>query len=212
MTDKIVIIIGAGGHARVVADALLASGRRVLGFIDANPATHGRELLGLPVLGADAILDGVSRSDTELANGIGSAGSMDARYRVYQTAVERGFRFATVMHPGAMVATSATLGPGVQVMARAVVQPMAVVGENSIINTGAIIEHDVMVGSHVHISPGCVLAGEARVGDLVHVGVGSVVIQRMSIGARSLVAAGAVVVNDVPDGSKVIGVPARVHA
>jgi sugar O-acyltransferase (sialic acid O-acetyltransferase NeuD family) len=211
MTDRL-IILGAGGHARVVADALVAAGRDVIGFVDANPSVHGARLLGLPVLGADEVLDSFSPADTELANGIGSAGTPDARQRVYQAGLDRGFRFATVVHPTAIVAESATLGSGAQVLARAVIQPLAVIGANTIINTGAIIEHDVVIGSHTHISPGCVLAGEVRVGDLVHVGVGSIVIQRLSVGTRSLVAAGAVVVEAVAAGSRVMGIPARVQA
>lgn len=206
-----IIVLGAGGHARVVADALIASGRRVRGFLDVSADKQGGHLMGLPVLGGDEVLGSLLPDAVELANGIGSAGVMNARYRVYAAALDRGFRFATVVHPSAIVSPSATLGPGAQVMARAVIQPFATIGENSIINTGAIVEHDVFVGSHVHVSPGCILAGEVRVGDRVHVGVGAVVIQRMSIGEGSFVAAGAVVVADVVDGTRVMGVPARVH-
>lgn len=205
-----VIVLGAGGHARVVADALLASGRRIRGFLDA--AKQGGQLMGLPVLGGDGVLDSISPAEVELANGIGSAGVMDARQRLYASAVAKGFRFTTVIHPSAVVATSATLGPGVQVLARAVIQALASVGENSIINTGAIVEHDVKIGSHVHVSPGCVLAGEVQVADRVHVGVGAVVIQQVAIGAGSFVAAGAVVVANVAEGTRVVGVPARVQS
>jgi UDP-perosamine 4-acetyltransferase len=204
------IILGAGGHARVVADALIARGLRVRGFVDSDSTRHGALLLGLPVLGGDDVLERAAPSEVLLANGIGSAGSMETRRRVYDSAKARGFSFATIVHPAAIVAPSARLGEGVQVLARAVVQPLAVVGENSIVNTGAIVEHDVTVGSHVHISPGCVLAGGAKIGDLAHVGVGSVVIQGMSIGDGSLVAAGAVVVDHVAAGTTVLGVPARV--
>ncbi len=165
-----VIVLGAGGHARVVADALLASGRRIRGFLDA--AKQGGQLMGLPVLGGDEVLDSISPAEVELANGIGSAGVMDTRQRVYASAVARDFQFTSVIHPSAIIASSATLGKGVQVLARAVVQAFATVGENSIVNTGAIVEHDVVVGAHVHVSPGCVLAGEVRIGDKVHVGMG----------------------------------------
>jgi sugar O-acyltransferase (sialic acid O-acetyltransferase NeuD family) len=188
---------------------LIASGRRVRGFIDQSPERIGALVLGLPVIGSDDVLKSLSPSEIELANGLGSAGSMDARYRIYARGVAMGFRFCTVVHPSAIVAPSATLGAGVQVLARAVVQPLAEIGENSIVNTGAIVEHDVFVGSHVHLSPGCVLAGEVRVGDRVHVGVGAVVIQRKRLGEGSFVAAGAVVISDVVSGTRVLGVPAR---
>lgn len=206
------IILGAGGHARVVADALLAAGQRVRGFIDSNPSRHGTRLLDLPVLGNEDLLDHESPLAVLLVNGIGSAGSMETRQRVYASAKARGFSFATVVHPAALVARSARLAEGVQVLARAVVQPLAVIGENSIVNTGAIVEHDVAVGSHVHISPGCVLAGEVRIGDKVHVGVGATVIQQVTIGSGSFVAAGAVVVGNVAEGTRVVGVPARVSS
>jgi sugar O-acyltransferase (sialic acid O-acetyltransferase NeuD family) len=205
-----VLIIGAGGHAAVVADALLASGHRVRGFIDSSAQKQGTSIFGLPVLGGDELLDSLSPADVQLANGIGSAGVMDARCRVYTAAVSRGFAFVSVRHPSAIVATSAVLGVGSQVLARAVVQPFATIGENSIINTGAIVEHDVVVGAHSHISPGCVLAGQVTVGTHVHVGVGAVVKQGINIAERSLVAAGAVVVDDVAAGTTVLGVPARV--
>ena len=209
MTSE-VLIVGAGGHAGVVADALLASGQRVRGFIDSSPQKHGTRILGLPVLGGDEVLDSLSPTEVRLANGIGSAGVMDARYRVYTAAVSRGFTFVSVRHPSAVVASSAVLGAGSQVLARAVVQPFAKVGENSIVNTGAIVEHDVIVGAHSHISPGCVLAGQVTVGERVHVGVGAVVIQGVDVAERSLVAAGAVVVDNVVAGTRVMGVPARV--
>lgn len=205
------IVLGAGGHGRVVADALIASGRRVRGFIDADPHKRNLRVFDLPVLGGDDVLSSLSPEDVELANGIGSAGVMHVRQRVYAAAIDRGFRFATVVHPTAIVASSAMLAPGTQVLAGAVVQPFATVGENSIVNTGAIVEHDVQIGSHVHISPRVVLAGEVRVGDLVHIGVGATVIQQITIGIGAFVAAGAVVVANVPAAKRVMGVPARVQ-
>lgn len=211
-SHRSVIVLGAGGHARVVADALLASGRKVLGFLDQDRNKHSKTLLGLPVIGGDEVLATLSTEEVELANGIGSAGVMQARKNVYLDARRCGFAFTTVLHPSAIVAPSAHLCAGAQVFARAVIQPLATIGENSIVNTGAIIEHDAVIGSHVHVSPGSLVAGEVRVGDCVHVGIGAVIIQRVCIGNEALIAAGAVVVDDVPDGMRVMGVPAKAQA
>jgi sugar O-acyltransferase (sialic acid O-acetyltransferase NeuD family) len=209
-----VIIIGAGGHATVVADALLAAGRTVLGFVDGDPAKSGTRVLGLPVLGDDAALDAHRGQGIELANGIGgpalaaSVGNGTLRRRVQQRLSVAGWTFAAVRHPGAIVAPSAELGPSTQVLAGAVVQPCAQVGDGAIVNTRAVVEHHARVGAFAHIAPGAVLCGEVQVGEETHVGAGAVVRQGIRLAARVVVATGAAVTRDVESGV-VAGVPAR---
>jgi sugar O-acyltransferase (sialic acid O-acetyltransferase NeuD family) len=209
-----VIVVGAGGHAVVVADALLAAGRTGLGFVDCDPVKIGQVFLGLPVLGDDEVLQAHLGRGIELANGIGGLGSVSSaeqgtlRRRVHQRLSELGWTFAAVRHPGAVVSTAAELSPGSQVLAGAVVQPCAQVGVGAIINSCALVEHHAQVGAFAHIAPGAVLCGDVQIGEETHVGAGAVVRQGLHLAARVVVAAGAAVVRDVRSGV-VAGVPAR---
>lgn len=203
------IIIGAGGHGKVLADALRALGHPVLGFADTNPEKWNTTVLGLRILGGD---DAVSRQPTDsvlLVNGVGSAGSLAARRATYLRFTELGYRFMTVVHPRATVARSARVGDGVQVMAGAVVQADARLGDNTIINTGAIVDHDCIIGRHCHIAPGCALSGGVEIADECHVGTGVSIRQGVVLGARTIVGAGAAIVSDFPGECTLAGVPAR---
>lgn len=208
--SKPVIVIGAGGHARVVADALLAAGREVLGFTDADSACHGTQIDGLPVLGGDEVLASHGVANIALANGIGSTGVPTRRRAVHESLTALGWRFATVLHPRATISPRARLEDGVQVMAGAVVQPGAVIGVGSIVNTGALVDHDCVVDVHCHVAPGATLSGAVHLGPECHVGTGAVIIQGVRLGARTLVGAGAVVVCDHPGAATLMGIPAQV--
>jgi sugar O-acyltransferase (sialic acid O-acetyltransferase NeuD family) len=199
-----VIIIGAGGHARVLLDALQLSACKVIGFVDPAFAKGSSGPGGLPVLGGDEALKGYSASDVQLVNGVGSVGPTTSRGAAWRRGKDAGFAFARVVHPSAVVSPSATLGEGVQIMAGCVIQTGADIGANSIVNTRASVDHDCRIGETVHIAPGVTLSGGVRVGDRVHIGTGAVVIQGVTIGADSLVAAGAVVYRDLPEASRLI--------
>lgn len=199
-----VVIIGAGGHARVLLDALQLSACKILGFIDPAFAKGAQGPGGLPVLGGDEVLKELATSEVQLVNGLGSIGPTASRSAVYRRGKEAGFAFAQVVHPSAVVSGSAMLGEGVQVMAGCIIQTGANIGANSIVNTRASIDHDCEIGETVHIAPGVTLSGSVRIGDRAHIGPGAVVIQGITIGADSLVAAGAVVYRDVPEASRLI--------
>ena len=206
-----IIIVGAGGHALVVADALLAAGAVVEGFTDANPEQHGRSLCGLPVLGDDSVLGRYDKQGFVLANGLGGLGKgeVPAR-RLLQESLERqGWRFCSVIHPGSIVSRFARLGSAVQIMAACVVQAQAELGAGCIVNTAAVVEHEVSVGAWSHIAPGAIVCGQVRIGEASHVGAGATIRQAVRLGARSRVAAGAVVVRNFADGAVLVGVPAR---
>lgn len=201
------ILVGAGGHARVLLSTLLQLGQHVSGVVD--PDKSRAELLGVPYLGGD---DAVSRYDPGqvlLINGVGSVASTANRLRVYESFRKRGYCFASVIHPGAIIAPEVQLADGVQIMAGAILQTGCVVEENCIINTGARIDHDCVIQAHAHVAPGAVLSGSVHVGAHAHVGVGATVIQGVQIGSDSIVGAGAVVLSDVPESCTVVGVPAR---
>jgi len=199
-----VIIIGAGGHAQVLLDALQLSSCKILGFVDPAYAKGASGPRGLPMLGGDEVLDGFSVSEVQLVNGIGSIGPTTSRGSVWRRGKAAGFTFAQVVHPSAVISPGATLGEGVQIMAGCIVQTGAEIGANSIINTRASVDHDCKIGETVHIAPGVTLSGNVRIGDRAHIGTGAVVIQGISIGADSLVAAGAVVYRDLPEAGRLI--------
>lgn len=207
---KPVIIIGGGGHAVVVADALQAAGVSVLGFTDADSTKHQSRQCGLPVLGGDAVvLAGYDQDEVLLANGVGGVRGTDARRALQLRLREAGWRFVTVIHPTAIISPHARISDGVQLLAGSIVQASAVIGEGTIVNTAAIVEHDVEVGDYVHVAPRALLCGAVTVGNLSHIGAGAVVRQGIQLGQHTLVGAGAVVVKDFDGGGELVGMPAR---
>ena len=204
-----VIIIGAGGHAKVLIDALRLQSVEILGIVDADPGKKGQELMGVPVIGGDDEVLKYSPQNICLVNGIGSVCVSSLRRRIFEFFRNKGYQFANVIHPTAIIANDVELSEGVQIMAGVVIQTGCQIGENSIINTRTSIDHDCMIGCHVHVSPGCVFSGGVVVEEEAHIGTAAVVIQNIRIGFMSLVAAGAVVVRNIPGGVTVAGVPAR---
>lgn len=205
--DRPLILLGAGGHARVLLSTLVQLGRSVLGFVDPDK-TRG-ELLGVPRIGDDETVFSHDPAGVLLVNGVGSVASISNRLRVYEYFRNSGYSFASVIHPSSIIAPEAELAEGAQIMAGAILQTGCVAEEDCIINTGAQIDHDCMIRAHAHVAPGAVLNGNVHVGARAHVGAGATVIQGVHIGEDSIVGAGAVVLSDVPASCTVVGVPAR---
>jgi len=201
-----VIVIGGGGHAKVLVSALLLRERSVLGFVDPNLELP--PLLGARHLGDDSAVFGHPPDSVQLVNGVGSTSSTRNRRNVYDRFVQRQYCFATVIHPSAVVAPEVQIEDGGQVFAGAVVQAGCRLGTNVVVNTGARVDHDCIIDSHAHVAPGVTLCGAVHVGSGAHIGAGATVIQGIRIGAGSVVGAGALVIRDVPQGAKVVGVPA----
>ncbi|MBL0914652.1 MAG: acetyltransferase [Sphingopyxis sp.] len=203
------LVIGAGGHASVVADALIAGGGEVIAFIDRDA---GAELLGRPVLSEARDLAGFGRTLVRLAIGVGGTrGGAPGTLRagLIERLSGEGWTIADVVHPSATLSSSARLGQGVQLMARAVVQPNALIGDGTIVNTAAVVEHDAIVGSHCHISIGAILCGGVTVGANSHIGADASVREGVTIGRDVTIGMGAVVLGDCADGSVFFGNPAR---
>jgi len=198
-----VILLGAGGHARVLLDALRCCGVEVLGFVGPDLSSAA---LDVDYLGGDESVQEFAVDEVALVNGVGNIG---ARQRLFDAFKAQGYQFAQVIHPSAIVSRGAVLGEGVQIMAGTVIQTGVSVRGNAIINTRASVDHDCFVGAHSHIAVGAILAGNVSIGKNVLVGAGSTVIQGLAIGDGSVVGAGAVVIADVAAGKTVVGVPAR---
>lgn len=204
-----IIVVGAGGHAKVVIDTLLASSAEIIGATDSNPEKIDTRILGVPVIGTDEVILQYKPEQIYLANGIGSVGLPTIRTGIFNYFKNLGYSFISSIHPSAVVASDVMVVEGAQIMAGAIIQPGCHIGSNSIINTGTSVDHDCFIGSHVHLAPRATLSGSVQIGDGVHIGTAAVLIQGVEIGKNSVVGAGAVVVKNVPQNTKVIGVPAR---
>lgn len=198
------LIIGAGGHGKVVADAMFSAGMPLLGFLDDNPDIIGQQLLGFPVLGM------IYQWQEFEADGLFIAIGNNRIRRMIQQKMESIAHpnWITVIHPKAILAGSVKIGIGTVVMAGAIVNPDTVIGQHVIINTGATVDHDCVIGDYVHIAPGGHLAGSVTIGKNTLIGIGSAVIPGCQIGEDTIVGAGSVVVKDVPSGVIAKGVPA----
>lgn len=201
MDRRSLIMIGAGGHAKVLHALAVAAGHSIIGVCDPHLAqkcqTHWR---GIPVLGGDEVLEKVDPSAVGLINGIGQQVWGGSRREVYCRLRQAGFTFPVMVHPTACVAPSAELADGVQVMAGAVVQPDCRLGKNTIINTRASVDHDCHVGADVHLAPGVTVCGSVDIHDQVFIGAGATIIQNLSIGHGSVVAAGVTLLRNLEAG------------
>lgn len=203
------IILGAGGHARVLMDALILQKQKILGLTDNAPEKIGQKILDCPILGTDQIILNYSPEKIRLVNALGSINAMVLRQQIFERYKKLGYSFQSVIHPSAIISAQANLGEGVQIMAGAVIQTACKIGENSIINTKSSLDHDCQIGDHVHVAPGVTLCGGVIVNELAYIGAGTTVIQCLNIGPSAQIAAGSLVIKDIPGNTKVLGSPAR---
>ena len=192
------ILLGAGGHAKVILDVLQLEHRNILGLITPE-LEKGSKHYGLEVLGDDEQLKQYNPTEIDLINGIGSLPFQKLRWKVSKKVRSWGYTLSQVIHPSAIVSSSATLGSGVQIMAGCVIQPGCNIGRDAIINTGSMIDHDCVIDENSHIAPGCTLSGGVNIGKFVHIGTGSNIIQNIKIGKSSVVAAGTSLYRDVEE-------------
>ncbi|MBR3593566.1 MAG: acetyltransferase [Clostridia bacterium] len=195
-----VIIIGAGGHAKVIADIVIKSGDRLLGFLDDGKS--GTVFEQYSVLGTVEDAEKY-KSEAEFIIGIGSAA---ARKNISE---RFALKWYTAVHPSATVSLGAEIGCGSTVMAGAVINADAKIGRHCIINTRASIDHDCRLSDFVHVSPGATLCGTVTVGDNTHIGAGVTVKNNISVCADVTVGCGAAVVKSITSPGTYVGIPAR---
>jgi sugar O-acyltransferase (sialic acid O-acetyltransferase NeuD family) len=203
------VIIGAGGHGRVVLDIFRQANQTdPVGFIDANPELLGSRIDGVEVIAPATAIPSLA------ARGIDSAivaiGDNSTRNMYVQTLRAHGLRLVNAIHPKSNVADTSWLGQNVVIAAGALVCAHCRIADSVILNTGCIVDHESSVGRAAHICPGARLAGRVMVDDFAFVGIGATIIQCLSVGRASVVGAGAVVLQDVEPFTTVVGVPARV--
>jgi sugar O-acyltransferase (sialic acid O-acetyltransferase NeuD family) len=199
------LVLGCGGHGRVVADAAFECGYDEVAFLDdAEPTCHPH---GARVLGPFAAMADFA-ADWPAA--IAAVGNSDLRLKLFQDLRQLGFETPNIIHASAVVSRGALFGNGVFVAAGAIINTDARIGDAVIVNTGARIDHDCVIGAGSHIAPGATLSGSVVVGKRTWLGTGCSVRQGIKIGEAVMVGVGAAVISDLADSQTYVGVPARV--
>ena len=195
--EKSLLMIGGSGHARVLIDCIVASEKNLIGVLDPN-LEKGSHVSGIRVLGGDQVLDDISRDTVELVNGLGVLPGKRSRWDVARTLGAKGYGFAVVVHPAAVVAGDVSLEPGAQIMAGCVLQSGVEVGYQSVVNTCGSIDHDTKIERNCWLSPGVTLCADVHVKAGAYIGAGVTIIQDISVGKGALVTAGSSITLDVP--------------
>lgn len=201
--SKPIIVLGAGGHAKVLIEALRQSDREIMGVTDPQ-MTGPSEFCGIKNLGDDDIVFSYSPDEIELVNGIGAMPGNNFRCELNHRMEEKGFQFTQVIHPSAVVASDVEIDKGAQIMAGVVIQPGVKIGLSCIINTGANLDHDCVIHDDCHLAPGVTLSGNVVVNKGTHIGTGTSVIQGITIGQNCVIAAGSIIHKDIPENTKYI--------
>ncbi|OXS99390.1 hypothetical protein B7H23_14610 [Notoacmeibacter marinus] len=200
---KTLVLLGAGGHGRVVADAAVMAGWRDVVFLD--DGFGSRDTNGVwPIVGP-LVKWREMAAQCDLFVSVGDNGT---RLRLFKELASAGVSLPRIVHPSAVISAHSSIEAGTVIMAGAILQAFAAIGAAGIVNTGATVDHDCRLDNAVHLSPGAHLAGTVSVGERSWIGMGANVRQGINIGADVMVAAGATVVNDVADRTTVMGVPA----
>ena len=194
------IIIGAGGHGKVIADAALKNGYTNICCVD-DHATG--DVMGFPIIGTTADVECLNDGNTDFVIGIGNNAIRKTIAEIHNV------NWVSIVHPSAQIGFDAEIGKGTVVMANAVINVCAKIGEHCIINTGAIVEHDNVIENYAHISPNVALGGTVRIGSLTHVGIGATVKNNTEICSDCTIGAGAVVVKNIKEPGTYVGVPIR---
>ena len=202
------VVIGGGGHAKVLVGVLRRLPFTVLGYVD--PQERGA-ILGVERLGDDSVLAQILHAHTSCGAiiGVGKVDASDLRLSLQQRLQDVGFAFPVVKAPTAVIAEGVELGAGTEVFDGTVVNSGTRTGRGCILNSNCTVEHDCSLGDNVHVAPGATVSGDATIGDHTMIGAGATVVQGVRICERCLVGAGAVVTGHLETPGTYVGVPAR---
>ena len=194
------VIIGAGGHGKVIADIALKNGYTDIAFADDNAVGL---CMGFPIVCTFAELDRLNDGKTDFVIAVGNN-------KIRQSIAEKyALNWVTLVHPSAQIGANVTIGRGTIVMAGAVINPCTTVGAHCIINTCSSVDHDCKIDDYAHVSPGAHIAGTVTVGKRTWIGAGAIVSNNISITEGCMIGAGAVVIKDCKEAGTYVGVPAR---
>lgn len=210
MKKEKIILIGAGGHCKVIIDIINSSKEyEIIGITDKGGM--GKYLNGIPIIGKDNELFDFYKNGVKSAFiSLGALNNMEIRNKIYYNLKSIGYALPTLIHDKAIVSSHVKIGEGTCIMPGAVINSGTVIGENCIINTSSVIEHDCIIGKNCHVSPKAALAGGVKIGDDCHIGMGANVIQGVKIGDNVIVGAGAAVIDDIESNVTVVGVPSKI--
>lgn len=202
---KKIILIGASGHGKVIADIAIKNGYEIVGFLDDNEEI--KQVMGFPVVGRIKDFSDYINA-VEYVVCIGNA---IIRKTIQDELINNNCKVATLIHPNAVIGMNVTIGQGSVVMAGAVINSDTIIGDGCIVNTGATVDHDCKIGDYVHIAVGAHIAGMVSVGQETWVGAGAIIKNCVNVCAGCMIGAGAVVVNNLYKEATYIGVPAKIN-
>ena len=197
------LILGTGGHASVVIESALDSGKNIIGLLDTDYKNQQEEILGVRVLGGIDMLNDYLSTDVSI---IVAIGDNEKRRMWFLRLKEMGYKLASIINPSAIVSNSCNIGEGVFINSGAIINAMSVIGDNSIINTGVIVEHEVKIGKNCHLAPGVNVGGRTTIGQNSFIGIGTSIANHISIEREVVIGGGSVIVKNVEQGSTVVGI------
>lgn len=205
---KKIVLIGGGGHCKVIIDIIKSIGKyEIVGITDKT----NNSVLDIPIIGDDSILKKLYDEGVDNAFiCIGRLNNPNIRNIIYSKLKNIGFNIPVLIHNKAIVSPFAKIDEGTCVMPGVIINAGAIIGRNCILNSGSIIEHDCNIGENTHISPNSSIAGGVNIGFNTHIGIGSSIIEGKVIGNNVTIGAGAVVIDNIKDNSLAVGVPAKV--
>ena len=200
------LVVGAGGHSRVIIETIEILGFSIEGIIDLNFSGKKERILKYPVLGGLNFLKNIQKDQFSFAVAVGN---ISERKNIFKKLNELEMNLPNIIHPTAIISKYLKLGRGVFINAGSIINAKVILGNNIIINTGVIIDHEVEIEDHCNINPGVRIGGRVKVGKYSNIGIGSSIIDSIAIGSNSVVAAGSVVIKSIESNTTVYGVPAR---
>lgn len=210
MAKKKIVLIGGGGHCKVVISILKKLDNfEILGIVDNYKAES--LISGIKIIGTDDDLKDIYKNS--IHNALITVGSIKdniKRYRLFNMAREIGYKFPVIFSPEAIVDENVKIDEGTVIMPGSIINIDSSIGKNCIINTGAIIEHDCKIGNHCHIAPGAHISGTVNIGELSFIGIGATIIQGIKIGKNVTIGAGSVVIKNIPDNVIALGNSAKI--